>query len=467
MSQDVQHPVLERSHELSRRYLQSLATRHVGTKRGRDEIMAALDQPLPLLGEDPAGVIELIAEQAETGMTACGSPRYFGFVIGGAHPVALAADWLVSTWDQNAGIHAISPFSAAVEEVAAAWLLELFGLPTDASVGFVTGGQMANFTCLAAARHHVLREASWDVELDGLAGAPRVTVVVSEAAHVTIQVALRYLGFGSRSLVTVEADEQGRMSLTHLRDALATVSGPTIICAQAGNVNSGAFDPLREISEIAAAAGAWLHVDGAFGLWARASTELAPLVDGIENADSWSTDAHKWLNVPYDSGVAIVKHAADHRAAMSASAAYLIQTSGAERDAIDWVPELSRRARAIPIYATLRALGGQGVNDLVTRGCARARQMAAVLCGDPGVTLLNEVVLNQALLRFDGSDDVTRAVVEGVQDEGTCWVSGTTWDGRAAMRVSVTNWATKENDVELSAAAILRVLGAVRARRDE
>ncbi len=472
MSENVPHPafddtVLVRSYEHSQRYLQSLATRHVGTKRGRDSMMAALEEPLSSLGVDPAQVIDLIAEQAEMGMTDCSSPRYFGFVIGGAHPVALAADWLVSTWDQNAGIHAISPFSAAVEEVAAGWLLDLFGLPTDASVGFVTGGQMANFTCLAAARHHVLRVAGWDVELDGLAGAPRVTVVVSEAAHVTVHVALRYLGFGTRSLVQVAADDQGRMSADDLRKVLAAVSGPAIICAQAGNVNSGAFDPLREISEIATAAGAWLHVDGAFGLWATASKELAPLVDGIENADSWSTDAHKWLNVPYDSGVAIVRHAADHRAAMSASAAYLIQTSGAERDAIDWVPELSRRARAIPIYATIRSLGRQGIDDLVTRGCARARQMAAALQGDSGVTLLNEIVLNQALLRFDGSDEVTRRVIAGVQNEGTCWVSGTTWQGRAAMRISVTNWATTERDIALSATAVLKVLGAVRGRRGD
>ncbi|MBH0108964.1 aspartate aminotransferase family protein [Salinibacterium sp. NG22] len=464
MSNDVSDSVLERAHDHSQRYLQSLAARHVGARAGRDEMMAALHEPLSTLGHDDHAVIDLLADQAETGMTDCGAPRYFGFVIGGAHPVALAADWLVSTWDQNAGIHAISPFAAAVEEVAAEWLLDLFGLPDDASVGFVTGGQMANFTCLAAARHNVLRRAGWDVELDGLAGAPRVTVVVSAAAHVTIDVALRYLGFGTRSLVTVDADDQGRMRADSLRDALATVRGPVIICAQAGNVNSGACDPLREIAEIANEADAWLHVDGAFGLWARASAELAPLVDGIENADSWSTDAHKWLNVPYDSGVAIVKHAADHRAAMSASAAYLIQTSGTERDAIDWVPELSRRARAIPIYATLRTLGRKGVDDLIARSCRSARHMASTLQREDGVDVLNDVVLNQALVRFADSDDVTRAVVAGVQAEGTCWVSGTTWNGHAAMRVSVTNWATTERDIDLSAAAILEVYSAERSR---
>ncbi|GHD77643.1 glutamate/tyrosine decarboxylase-like PLP-dependent enzyme [Salinibacterium amurskyense] len=459
MSNDVPDSVLDRAHDHAQRYLHGLAARHVGARAERDEMMAALHEPLSTLGEDDSSVIDLLAGQAETGMTDCGSPRYFGFVIGGAHPVALAADWLVSTWDQNAGIHAISPFSAAVEEVAAEWLLDLFGLPNDASVGFVTGGQMANFTCLAAARHAVLRRVGWDVELDGLAGAPRVTVVVSAATHVTIDVALRYLGFGTRSLVTVDADDQGRMRADSLRDALATVGGPVIICAQAGNVNSGACDPLREIAEIANEMDAWLHVDGAFGLWARASAELVPLVDGIEKADSWSTDAHKWLNVPYDSGVAIVKHAADHRAAMSASAAYLIQTSGAERDAIDWVPELSRRARAIPIYATVRALGRKGIDDVISRSCRRARQMASILQSAEGVDVLNDVVLNQALVRFADSDDVTRAVVTGVQAEGTCWVSGTTWNGHAAMRVSVTNWATSEHDIELSAAAILKVYG--------
>jgi len=464
MPNDRRDPVLEKARDHANGYLDGLATRHIGVKLGRDEMLAQLQAPLAAEGENPAAVIDLLASQAEVGMTACSSPRYFGFVIGGTYPVALAADWLVSTWDQNAGIHAISPFSAAVEEVAAGWVLDLLDLPHESSVGFVTGGQMANFTCLAAARHGVLSRVGWDVELDGLAGAPVVNIVVSAGSHVTIEAAMRYLGFGTRSLLRVEADEQGRIRPESLRKLLATLDGPTIICAQAGNVNSGSFDPLREIAGIALEAGAWLHVDSAFGLWARASKTFAHLADGIDLADSWATDAHKWLNVPYDSGLAIVKHPADHRAAMTSSASYLIQTQGAERDALDWVPEFSRRARAIPIYATLRALGSGGVEDLVDRNCARAREMATALEQEDGVQVLNDVVLNQALVRFGNDDELTRAVVTAVQAEGTCWASGTTWNGHAAMRISVSNWATSPDDVSQSASAILAVYRSLQQR---
>jgi glutamate/tyrosine decarboxylase-like PLP-dependent enzyme len=303
----------------------------------------------------------------------------------------------------------------------------------------------------------VLRRAGWDVEADGLSGAPRINLRASAESHVTIDVALRYLGLGTRALQRVDSDAQGRMRADRLRELLATLEGPTIVCAQAGNVNTGAFDPLREIAELARERGAWMHVDGAFGLWARASEERRALADGIELADSWATDAHKWLNVPYDSGVAIVRHADDHRDAMTSTAAYLIQTRGAERDAVDWVPEFSRRARGIPVYATLRALGRDGVTDLVDRCCARARQFAQLLSADPNVRILNDVVLNQVLVRFGNNDEVTREVIAGVQQDGTCWASGTTWLGLAAMRISVSNWATSEEDVELSAAAMLRV----------
>ncbi|MGV8852747.1 MAG: pyridoxal phosphate-dependent decarboxylase family protein [Rhodoglobus sp.] len=464
MSGNFREPVLELARNHAKDYLDGLASRHVGAKHGRQEMMASLHTSLPQDGHNPEAVIDLLARQADVGMTACSSPRYFGFVIGGTHPVALAADWLVSTWDQNAGIHAISPFSAAVEQVAAEWLLDLFDLPRESSVGFVTGGQMANFTCLAAARHSVLRRVGWDVELDGLAGAPRINILVSAAAHVTIDVALRYLGFGTRSLVIVDADDQGRMLAESLRERIADLDGPTIICAQAGNVNSGSIDPLREIAAIAREHGAWLHVDGAFGLWARVSSAFDKLVDGMELADSWSTDAHKWLNVPYDSGVAIVRHSVDHRAAMSSSASYLIQTDGDERDAIDWVPELSRRARAIPIYATVLSLGRSGVENLINRSCARAQEMAAALGAERGVQILNDVVLNQALIRFDDDDEITRAVVSAVQAEGTCWASGTTWNCQAAMRISVTNWATSPEDIAQSAAAILTVYRGLRHR---
>ena len=448
---------LDRAHAHASEFLRQLPDRHVGARASRAELLSALRGPLTQSGEDGGAVLDLLAAQAERGASACGSPRYFGFVIGGAYPVALAADWLVSTWDQNAGIYVISPLAAVVEEVAAEWLLDLFDLPRESGVGFVTGCQMANYTCLAAARHGVLRRAGWDVEEDGLYGAPRVNVVTSAESHITIDVAMRYLGLGTRALHRVGVDAQGRMRTDRLRELLDTLEGPTIICAQAGNVNTGAFDPLREIGRIANERGAWLHVDGAFGLWARASRAHAPLADGIELADSWATDAHKWLNVPYDSGVAIVRHAEHHRTAMTSTAAYLIQTKGAERDAVDWVPEFSRRARGIPVYATLRTLGRDGVEDLVDRCCARARQIADILAGEEGVRILNEVVLNQVLVRFDDDDELTRAVVTGVQEDGTCWLSGTTWQGMAAMRISVSNWATSEEDATRSAAAIVRV----------
>jgi glutamate/tyrosine decarboxylase-like PLP-dependent enzyme len=319
---------------------------------------------------------------------------------------------------------------------------------------------MAHFTCLAAARHHVLRRSGWNVEEDGLAGAPRIHVVTSVESHITVDVALRYLGFGTRSQLRVESDSQGRMRADRLRRLLANIHGPTIVCAQAGNVNTGSFDPLSEIAAAAREHGAWLHVDGAFGLWVRASRELQHLAAGAELADSWATDAHKWLNVPYDCGMAIVRHADDHRASMTATAAYLVQTSGVERDAVDWVPEFSRRGRGVTVYAALRALGRAGVADLVDRCCARARQMAAILDRDSRVEILSDVVLNQVLVRFGGDDALTRRVIAGVQRDGTCWLGGTTWHDMAAMRISVSNWATSEEDVRVSAEAILRVLSA-------
>jgi len=456
--------LLHRAHTIANAYLRDLPERHVGPRASRDELREALGIPLPRRGEAGDSVLDLLATQAERGMSACGSPRYFGFVIGGALPIALATDWLVSTWDQNAGIYAISPFASVAEEVAGEWLLDLFDLPRESGVGFVTGCQMASFTCLAAARHAVLRRAGWDVEAEGLHGAPRIQLVLSAESHVTIDVALRYLGLGTRHVHRVETDGQGRMRVDHLREVLAGLEGPTIVCAQAGNVNTGAFDPLRAIGELCNARGAWLHVDGAFGLWVRASAQYAALADGIELADSWSTDAHKWLNVPYDCGVAIVRHADDHRRAMTSAAAYLIQTQGAERDAVDWAPEFSRRARGLPVYATLRALGLDGIAELVEQCCDRAREIADQLAAEPGVQVLNDVVINQVLVRFGDDDGTTRAVVAGVQAEGTCWLSGTTWHGLAAMRISVSNWATSEQDARRSVDAILRVYRKVCAR---
>lgn len=454
MDADGFEALLDRARIHACEYLRRQPDRHVGARASRAELLDVLRAPLTEQGEEGGSVLDLLASQGDRGAVASGSPRYFGFVIGGACPVALAADWLAASWDQNAGIYATSPLASVIEEVAGGWLLDLFDLPRESEVGFVTGCQMASFTCLAAARHNVLRRAGWDVEADGLCGAPRVNVVVSAESHVTIEVALRYLGLGTRALHRVETDAQGRMRLDRLRERLATLDGPTIVCAQAGNVNSGAFDALRGIGGLARGHGAWLHVDGAFGLWARASRTHGALADGIELADSWATDAHKWLNVPYDCGVAIVRHAGDHRAAMTSAAAYLIQTGGAERDAVDWVPEFSRRARGVPVYATLRTLGRDGIGELVDRGCACARLIAELLAAEEGVRILNEVVLNQVLVRFGDDDEATRAVVAAVQRDGTCWLSGTAWHGMAAMRISVSNWATSEPDARRSAAAI-------------
>jgi len=450
--------LLRRAHDHAAAYLGGVAERPVAAQATRDELLAALRTPLTREGEDAAAVVDALAAAGTRGTMASAGPRYFGFVIGGSLPPALAADWLTSAWDQNPGIYATSPLMSVIEDVAREWLLELFDLPRTASLGFVTGCQMANFTALAAARHGVLRRAGWDVEEEGLAGAPRVHLVTSAESHITIDVAMRYLGFGTRSILRVESDEQGRMRPERLRRLLGNLQGPTIICAQAGNVNTGSFDPLREIAEAAQQHGAWLHVDGAFGLWARVSDELRDRADGIELADSWATDAHKWLNVPYDCGVVISRHAEDHRASMTSTAAYLVQTKGVERDPVDWVPEFSRRGRAVPVYAAIRSLGRRGVAAMIEKNCANARQMAELLRSDVRVQILTDVALNQVLVRFDDDDEVTRAVIAGVQREGTCWLGGTTWHEMAAMRISFSNWATSEDDVQRSAEAILRVL---------
>jgi glutamate/tyrosine decarboxylase-like PLP-dependent enzyme len=454
----VDEPLLDLAHRHAVEYLRGLPERHVGPRATREEIMAALDVPLSDAGEDPAVVIDSLAGQAERATMGSASPRFFGFVIGGSLPVALATDWLSGAWDQNAGLHVAAPMAMVAEEIARTWLLDLFDLPRESSVGFVTGCQMANFTCLAAARHGVLRRAGWNVEEDGLHGAPRVNLVVSAESHVTVDVSMRYLGFGTRSLLRVETDDQGRIRPDRMRRLLDNLSGPTIVCAQAGNVNTGSFDPLGEIAAIAHEHEAWLHVDSAFGLWARASRQRSALADGIELADSWATDAHKWLNVPYDCGVSFVRDSSAHRASMTTTAAYLEQTTGAERDAVDWNPEFSRRARGLPVYSALRHLGRRGVEDLVDRLCDRATQMAELLRKDSRVEILNDVRLNQVLVRIGNDDALTREVVARVQRDGTCWMAGTTWHGVAAIRISVSNWATSEDDIERSARAILAAI---------
>jgi len=451
---------LERAAGHASRFLTGLRERSVRAAAGLDELRKALGAPLGERGVDPRQVVDALAAAAEPGLVASAGPRYFGFVIGGGVPAALAADWLAATWDQDAGLYACGPSAAVVEEVAAEWLLDLLRLPRGASVGFVTGGQMANYTGLIAGRHAVLARAGWDVEEAGLAGAPRVHLVIGAEAHVTIVTALRMLGLGSREIQRVAVDGQGRMRADALRDVLARCDGPTIVCAQAGNVNTGAFDPFDEIVPVCRERSAWLHVDGAFGLWAAASPELRALVKGVDGADSWATDGHKWLNVPYDSGIAIVRDPDAHRAPFRATASYLVQTRGGERDEQDYVPEFSRRARGFAIYAALRSLGRAGVAEMVERCCSLARRMAERLREGGGVRILNDVVLNQVLARFEpagrDADAFTKAVIERVQRDGTCWLGGTRWREQQAMRVSVCNWSTSEDDIDRSADAILR-----------
>jgi len=445
-------------------FVESLPERPVGLPVPVEAMRAELPAGLPEEGADPAAVIAQLDALAARGVVATAGPRFFGFVVGGTLPVAVAADWLTSTWDQNAGLYVLSPANAICEEVAGSWLRQLLGLPDTASIGFVTGCQAANFSGLAAARHALLERAGWDVEARGLFGAPEIEVLVGEEAHVTIHTALQMLGLGRDRVHRVAVDGQGRMRPDALAAALAPLAGrPILVCAQAGNINTGAFDPLAAIADVTRPHGAWLHVDGAFGLWAAASPRLAGHVAGLERADSWATDAHKWLNVPYDSGLVFCAHPAAHRAALSATASYLIQTAGAERDSFEWTPEFSRRARGFAVWAALASLGRRGVAAMIERGVEMAQRFAARLAAAPGVEVLNEVVLNQVLLRFAppgggdaaATDAWTRETIRRVQQDGTCWLSGTTWRGRAAMRISVSNWSTRGADVDRSVTAIL------------
>jgi glutamate/tyrosine decarboxylase-like PLP-dependent enzyme len=418
-----------------------------------------LGGPLPDGPADPREVVSELAAVGSVAAVAIPSGRYFGFVIGGAVPASLAADWLTSAWDQNAGLYVAGPAASVVEEVAGAWLAELLRLPRDVSFAFVTGSQMAHATALAAARNHVLAEAGWDVEREGLTGAPAIRVLAGEKVHSTVPRALRLIGLGFGSIVQVSADDQGRMRPEALREALAAGEGPTIVCAQAGEVNTGSFDPFEAIADAAEKAGAWLHVDGAFGLWAAASPRLAHLVAGAERADSWAVDGHKWLNVPYDSGIAFCARPEPHRRAMEVHAEYLIHgDESGPRDQMDWTPEFSRRARGFTVYAAIRSLGRQGIAELVERCCDHARRFSEELATLPGAEILNEVVLNQVLLRFE-TDERTDEVLRRVQESGEAWMGGTSWDGRAAIRISVSNWSTTGEDVERTVAAFARAVG--------
>jgi glutamate/tyrosine decarboxylase-like PLP-dependent enzyme len=441
------------------RFHDSLDTRPVGATASFDDVRASLGGPLPDEGSDDVAVVKELIAAAEPGIVGSQTGRYFGFVFGSALPAAVAADWVATAWDQNGFSVVSSPAAAAAEAVAAGWIADLLGLPPDVSSGFVTGAQGANTTALAAARHHVLAAAGWDVERDGLSGAPPLRIVAGGERHVTIDRSLRLLGIGTSAVVVVPVDDQGRMDAVAVREELAREARPTIVCAQAGNVNTGAFDPVGELAGACRPAGAWLHVDGAFGLWAAASAELRHLVHGVERADSWATDAHKWLNVPYDCGIVFCRHPESHGEAMAVAASYLQRADG--RSPSDWVPESSRRARGFTVWAALRSLGRTGVADLVERCCDHARAFSELLGAEPEVEILNDVVLNQVLVRFGDDDETTREVVRRVQADGTCWLGGTDWQGRAAMRISVSSFRTTNEDVQRSAEAILEAAAAV------
>jgi glutamate/tyrosine decarboxylase-like PLP-dependent enzyme len=432
------------------RYLEGLGSRPVAPAASAIARLGVLEEPLPAGPGDPAETLRLLDEVGSPATTAMAGPRFFGFVIGGSLPVSLAANWLAGAWDQNCAYYRATPGTAVVEQVALRWLLDVLRLPPVCSGAFVTGATVANLCALAAARHTVLKTAGWNVEAQGLFGAPPITVVVGAEVHPSVTKSLGILGLGRSRVVKVPVDGQGRLRA----DLLPVISGPTIVCVQAGNVNTGAFDPIEEVCRRAHAAGAWVHVDGAFGLWAAASPAHRHLTAGIAQADSWATDAHKWLNVPYDCGLAFVRDPLALQAAMAITAEYL-PTQSAYRNPADFTPELSRRARGVEVWAALRSLGREGIAGLVGRNCNQAQRFAGKLSA-AGFEILNEVVLNQVLVSF-GDAEKTNRVIQGVQDDGTCWCGVTVWQGRTAMRISVSSWATTDADVDRSVEAIIRV----------
>ena len=432
------------------KYLESLGERRVSPSPENVARLSALDVALPETSTDPGVVLQQLDDIVSPATMAMAGPRFFGFVIGGALPVSVAAGWLATAWDQNTGLHISTPGTAIIEQVALTWLLDVLALPSGIAGSFVTGTTVAHITALAAARHAVLERVGWNVEADGLFGAPPITVITSAEAHPTLFKALGVVGLGRKRVVKVPVDSQGRMRV----EAVPHIEGPTIVCVQAGNVNTGSFDPIGDICDRAHESSAFVHVDGAFGLWARASREQKHLAAGIERADSWATDAHKWLNVPYDSGVAFVRDGDALRAAMAVTAEYL-PTNSAQRNPSDYTPELSRRARGVEVWAALLALGRDGVEEMVARNCRQARRFAEGLSA-AGFEILNEVVLNQVLVSF-GDAERTARVIAAIQAEGTCWAGITVWQGRTAMRISVISWATTDADVERSIEAIVRV----------
>ena len=449
-------------------FRRGLASRSQRPEADYAELRRIFAEPTPEAPTEDGAVIEDLILQASPGLHAHAGPRFFGWVMGGSHPVGVAADWLTSAWGQNGGNHAAAPAAAAAEEAAGAWLLDLLDLPRDSGFGFTTGATTASFVCLAAARSALLRRQGWDVEARGLFGAPRITVLAGADSHTSIGSALQYLGFGRETALEVASDDQGRMRLEDLERQLEAVEGPCLIVTQAGQINTGAFDRHQEICELARKKQAWVHVDGTFGLWARASDEQAPLAAGVEAADSWATDGHKWLQTPYDCGYAIVRDAAAQRRAMTTAASYLPAAAEGERDPTQFVPELSRRARGFATWAMIKALGRQGLAEMISRHCRIARLIAERLAAEPGIEVLNDVVLNQIILRFGSDrsdaagDALTRDVIARIQEEGRCFAGGATWRGRWVMRVSVCGWSTTEVEGTSAAEAMLEAWQAVR-----
>lgn len=441
--------LLENAAQRAISYLEGLDSRSVAPLPEAVAKLAVLDEPLPEEPSEPEMALKLLDEICSSATLATAGPRFFGFVIGGSLPVTLAANWLAGAWDQNTAYYNATPATAQLEQIALRWVVDLLHLPRQCGGAFVTGGTMANFSALAAARHAVLQRAGWNVEANGLFGAPPITVIVSAEVHPSLIKSLGLLGLGRNRTVKVPVDSQGRMRA----DALPSLSGPTIVCTQAGNVNTGAFDPISEICELAHRAGAWVHVDGAFGLWAMAVPSMVHLTAGMAHADSWATDCHKWLNVPYDSGLALVRDADALRAAMAVTAEYL-PTDSPFRNPSDFTPELSRRARGVEVWAALHSLGRKGVTELVERTCRHARRFAEGL-RSAGYEVLNDIVLNQVLVAFGDAETTTRVISE-TQADGTCWCGGTVWQGKTAMRISISSWATTDDDVERALAAILR-----------
>jgi glutamate/tyrosine decarboxylase-like PLP-dependent enzyme len=457
---------LERARVHAMEWLTSVPTRPVGPAVHADELLAGFAAPLPEHPTAAAAVVDELAALAEPGLMAMPSGRFFGWVIGGTLPAALGADWLVSAWDQNAGMRFATPATAAAEEAAGGWLLELLGLPAKSDVGFTTGATMANFVGLASGRQDVLDRAGWDFARDGLTGAPRIRVFVGAERHDVIDLTLRYLGLGAP--IVVDVDAQGRLlpeALAAAMDAVDAANGPSIVCLQAGNLHSGAFDPMEEAIAVAHERGAWVHVDGAFGLWAAASPRYRQELRGVERADSWATDAHKTLNVPYDCGMAIVARREVMRATLGVHTSYLLTDTAGAGDPFEKVPELSRRARGVPVWAALRSLGRSGTIDLVERLAVNARALADGIARIPGAEVLNDVVFTQVSVSF-GDDERTRRVTAALLADGTTWMSGSRWHDRAVLRISVSNWSTDADDVAQSLAALERAVASASAAED-